>query len=159
MIPIKVTPTANGFTSTTPISFTVSGLPAHTTFMFNPPIVNPGNSTATTILAITTKARGAAPPSAPVDTPVSPFLRVLPVLWFATLLAALLAMLALRRTPQLRRYAAIVPLALLLVTGAVLAGCAGAAGTPAGPAQLTITATSGTLSQTTPANSVTLTVQ
>jgi hypothetical protein len=32
-------------------------------------------------------------------------------------------------------------------------------GTPAGPAQLTITATSGMMVQTTPANSVTLTVQ
>jgi outer membrane lipoprotein-sorting protein len=65
-----------------------------------------------------------------------------------------------RKAPQLRRYAAIVPLALLLVTGAVLAGCAGGkVGTPAGAAQLTITGTSGTMVQTTPTNSVTLTVQ
>jgi uncharacterized lipoprotein YbaY len=66
-------------------------------------------------------------------------------------------MFLLRRTPQLRRYAAIVPLALLLLTGAVLAGCAGQfTGTPKGAAPLVVTATSGTMSQT--AN-VTLTVQ
>jgi hypothetical protein len=106
-------------------------------------------------------ANGAVPPSAPVDTPVSPLLRLLPVLWLATMLAGLYAMSMTRRTPQLRRYAAIVPLVLLLVTGAVLAGCASGRknGTPTGAAQLTITATSGTLSQTTAANSVTLTVQ
>jgi hypothetical protein len=87
-------------------------------------------------------------------------LRILPVLWLAAVLAGLYAMQLLRRTPQRRRYAAAVPLALLLVTGVVLAGCAGGkSGTPAGVAQLTITATSGTLVQTTPANSVTLTVQ
>ena len=58
---------------------------------------------------------------------------------------------------QLRRYAAIVPLALLLFTGATLAACSGGMhGTPTGPVPLKITATSGTLSQT--AN-VTLTVQ
>lgn len=51
---------------------------------------------------------------------------------------------------KLRRYAALLPLVLLLITGAALAGCIGGkSGTPAGPAQLTITATSGTLSQTT----------
>jgi hypothetical protein len=158
-IPIKVTPTANGFNSTTPISFAVSGLPAHTTATFNPATTNPGTTVTTVTLMITTKARGAAPPTSPLDRPGTPLLRILPLLWLATLLAALLALLALRRTPQLRRYAAIVPLALLLVTGAVVAGCATAGGTPAGTSQLTVTATSGTLSQTTPANSVTLTVQ
>jgi len=107
-----------------------------------------------------TTARGAAPPSAPVDPPVSPLLRLLPALWLAAMLAGLYAMQLIRRNPVRRRYAAVVPLALLLVTGAILAGCAGGnVGTPAGAAQLTITATSGTMVQTTPANSVTLTVQ
>jgi len=158
MITITVTPSANGFSN--PVSFTVAGLPAHTTATFNPTTVTPSAGVQTTTLTIMTTARGAAPPSAPVDTPVSPLLRLLPVLWLAAILAGLYAMQLLRRTPQRRRYAAAVPLALLLVTGAVLAGCAGGkSGTPAGAAQLTITATSGTLVQTTPANSVTLTVQ
>jgi len=75
------------------------------------------------------------------------------------LLAGLYAMLVIRWIPQLRRYAAIVPLAILLITGAFMMGCASSGGTPAGTSQLTITATSGTLSQTTPASSVALTVQ
>jgi hypothetical protein len=160
MITITVTPTilANGFAN--PVSFTVAGLPAHTTATFSPATVTPNGAAATTTLTVMTTARGAAPPSAPVDTPWSPLVRLLPVLWLAAMLAGLYAMQLMRRTPQRRRYAAIVPLALLLVTGAVLAGCAGGKiGTPAGAAQLTITATSGTLSQATPANSVTLTVQ
>jgi hypothetical protein len=84
-------------------------------------------------------------------------LRLLPILWLAALLVGIYATRMARRVPQLRRYAAIVPLALLLVTGAVLAGCIGGkSGTPAGPAQLTITATSGSMQKTT---NVTLTVQ
>jgi uncharacterized lipoprotein YbaY len=80
-------------------------------------------------------------------------------MWMAALLVGLYAMFIIRRSPEreLRRHAAIVPLALLLLTGAVLAGCAGQmSGTPKGPAPLVITATSGTMSQST---NVTLTVQ
>jgi hypothetical protein len=159
MIQISVKPTANGFTNAV-TSFSVSGLPAHTTFSFSPTSVTPNGATVTTTLTVTTIARGEVPPTAPLDPPVSPLLRLLPVLWLAALLAGLYAMQAVRRTPQLRRYAAIVPLALLLISGAVLAGCAGGkTGTAAGTSQLSITATSGSISQTTPANSVALTVQ
>jgi hypothetical protein len=94
-----------------------------------------------------------------MNRPTSPVPRFLPVIWLAVLLAGVCARSIIRRNPQrqLRRYAAIVPLALLLFTGAMLAACSGAMhGTPTGPAPLKITATSGTLSQT--AN-VTLTVQ
>jgi hypothetical protein len=158
MITITVTPTTNGFTN--PVTFTVAGLPAHTTAAFSPTSVTPNGAAQTTTLTIMTAARGAAPPSAPVDPPVSPLLRLLPVLWLAAMLTGLYAMQLIRRNPLRRRYVAVVPLALLLVTGAILAGCSGAMmGTPAGPAQLTITATSGSMVQTTPANSVTLTVQ
>ncbi len=98
--------------------------------------------------------------SPPVDPPVLPRLRLLPVLWLAAMLAGLYALQLIRRTPLRRRYAAAVPVTLLLVSVAILAGCSGGRmGTPAGPAQLTITATSGTMVQTTPVNSVTLTVQ
>jgi hypothetical protein len=159
MIQISVKPTANGFTNAV-TSFSVSGLPAHTAFSFSPTSVTPNGATVTTTLTVTTIARGEVPPTAPLDPPVSPLMRLLPVLWLAALLAGLYAMSAVRRVPQLRRYAAIVPLALLLISGALLAGCAGGkTGTAAGTSQLSITATSGSMSQTTPANSVALTVQ
>jgi len=62
-----------------------------------------------------------------------------------------------RRTPRLRRYAAAIPLALILISGGVVAGCATAMkGTPTGTFQLNVTATSGSFSQST---SATLTVQ
>jgi apolipoprotein N-acyltransferase len=105
---------------------------------------------------IKTTAGGAAPPTSPMDQPQSPMLRFLMVSWIAALFAGLYATILIRRTPRLRRYAAIVPLALLLISGAVVAGCAGAQGTPKGSFPLTVTATSGTLSQSTQA---TLTVQ
>jgi apolipoprotein N-acyltransferase len=106
---------------------------------------------------ITTTKRSTAPPVSPIDQPLTPMLRMLLVSWIAALLTGLYAALLIRRTPRLRRYAAIVPLVLLLISGVVLAGCASAMnGTPVGTSQLTITATSGTLSQSTAA---TLTVQ
>ncbi len=155
MITITVTPTANGFAN--PVSFAVAGLPARTTSGFSPTTVTPSAGVQTTTLTITTKSNGAAPPSSPLNPTVSPLLRLLPALWLAAMLAGAYAMRMIRRAPQLRRYAAIVPLAFLLVTGAVLAGCAGGRnGTPVGNAPLTITATSGTLQQQT---TITLTIQ
>src|SRR5260370_8165434 len=76
----------------------------------------------TTTLTIMTTARGAVPPSAPVNIPVPPLTRLLPVLWLAAMLAGLAAMQLIRTLPQRRRYAAVVPLALLIFTGAVLPG-------------------------------------
>jgi hypothetical protein len=155
MIEIDVTPTVNGFTN--PVTFSVTGLPKNTSFVFVPTSVTPNAAVGKTVLQVTTKAGSVVPPSSPFERPPSPLLRLLPLVWLAALLAGVYAMFLLRRTPQLRRYAAIVPLALLLLTGAVLAGCAGQfTGTPKGAAPLVVTATSGTMSQT--AN-VTLTVQ
>jgi hypothetical protein len=156
MIEIDVTPTANGFTNA--VTFSVTGLPKNTSFVFVPTSVTPNGAVGKTILQVTTKAGSVVPPLSPFQRPPSPLLRLLP-LWITALLAGIYSMLLLRRTPQIhvRRYAAIVPLALLLLTGAVLAGCAGQfTGTPKGAAPLVVTATSGTMSQT--AN-VTLTVQ
>src|SRR5215472_7703512 len=153
---ITVTPTANGFTNA--VTFSVSGLPAHSgPPTFSPASVTPGSAPQTVTLTFPTTARGGVPPSAPVDPPTNPLLRMLPLMWLAALLFSIYAMRSVRRALQLRRFAMLVPLALLPVTGAVLSGCVGGKnGTPAGPAQLTVTATSGTLSQTT---NVTLTVQ
>jgi hypothetical protein len=157
-ITVTPTPLANGFAN--PVTFDVTGLPAHTSFTFSPTSVTPSAGAQTATLTIKTTARSGGPPLAPFELPKTPLLRLLPVMWLLALIAGIYAMLILRRTPRLRRYAAIVPLALLIVTGAALAGCSGAmVGTPAGPAQLTITATSGTMSQATPASSVVLTVQ
>jgi len=155
-IQITVTPTANGFTNA--VTFSVSGLPAHSgPPTFSPASVTPGSAPQTVTLTFPTTARGGVPPSAPVDPPTNPLLRMLPLMWLAALLFSIYAMRSVRRALQLRRFAMLVPLALLLVTGAVLSGCVGGKnGTPAGPAQLTVTATSGTLSQIT---NVTLTVQ
>jgi hypothetical protein len=152
-IPITITPTTNGFPNQ--VTFSVMGLPAHTTL--TPLMVTPGSTKSTVNLTIVTTSRSAAPPVSPMDQPLTQMLRFLLISWIATLLAGLYAALLIRRTPRLRRYVAIVPLALLIVSGVVLAGCASAMkGTPAGTSQLTVTATSGTLSESTPA---TLTVQ
>jgi apolipoprotein N-acyltransferase len=138
--------------------FSVTGLPARAALV--PLTVTPGNAKTTYNLMITTVAGSAAPPSVPMDRHLPPVVRFLLLTWIAALLAGLAAMFVIRRTPQLRRYAAIVPLALLLVSGVVLAGCAGhMTGTPVGSSNLVVTATSGTFSQSTAANSVVLTVQ
>jgi hypothetical protein len=149
-IPIMIKPTANGFANSVTVS--VTGLPMHTTAMSV--TVTPGNTTQTVNLMIMTKSNGAVPPSSPVDPP-APWLRMLFSFWLFALLAGVYATLQLRRMPQLRRYAALVPIALLLLAGALLVGCASASGTPRGNSQLNVTATSGTLSQST---NVTLTV-
>ncbi|HTT32335.1 MAG TPA: hypothetical protein VMH48_01925, partial [Methylomirabilota bacterium] len=154
-ITVTVTPSANGFANA--INFAVTGLPKHATATFNPTSLTPGTKQGTTTLTITTTANGEMPPSTPFDSPSTPLQRLLPVLWLAALLAGAYAMRLTRRVPQLRRYAAIVPLALLLITGAVMAGCVGQKnGTPTGNYPLAVTGTSGTMSQS--AN-VTLTVQ
>jgi hypothetical protein len=146
-IPVILKPTANGFANS--VTFTVSGLPAHTAL--TPISITPGSTQQTVNLVITTKAEGAPPPSSPVNPPSPLVLRLMFSFWLAALLAGLYAALVIRRTPRLRRYAAVVPLALLLLTGALIVGCAGMGGTPHGTSTLTITATSGTLSQTTSA--------
>jgi hypothetical protein len=151
-IPIVIKPSANGFANQ--VTFSVSGLPAHATFQALS--VTPGNTQQTVNLMISTVAGGAVPPTSPMDHRLPPLLRFLLVTWIAALLAGLYAARLIRRTPRWRPYAAVIPLALLLISGAVLAGCAGMQGTPKGNSQLTITATSGTVAESTQA---TLTVQ
>jgi hypothetical protein len=80
-------------------------------------------------------------------------------MWLVALLAGLYAKFLLRGKPQrqLQMYVMKLPLVMLIVTVAVLAGCGNQThGTPKGAATLSITATSGTFSQNT---MVTLTVQ
>jgi hypothetical protein len=153
---ITIKPTTNGFAN--PITFAVTGLPAHTTATFVPASVTPGATQITTTLKVMTIANGSAPPP---PTRMPPPSRTLPLLalWLTALFACLYGWRFLRNTERTRRYAVLAPLLLLLVTGGVLAGCSGPVnhnGTPVGTSPLTVTATSGTLSQTT---TVTLTVQ
>jgi len=154
-ITITVTPTANGFAN--PVMLSVSGLPARSTGSFSQTSVTPSPNAVTSTLTITTTAGSELPPTQIDRRPGNPLLRIVPLLWLVALLVGIYTTRSVRRAPQLRRYAMFIPLALLLLTGGLLAGCIGGkSGTPTGPAPLTITATSGTLTQTT---NVTLTVQ
>jgi len=150
-IPIIVGPSANGFANQ--VTFSVSGLPRGAALV--PLTITPGNSSNTYQVMITTKANGAVPPTPPTRAPKWPLFRPLLGMWILALMAGLYGMGAIRKTPRLRRYAFLVPLSLLLVSG-VLAGCAASmGGTPVGNSVLTVTATSGSMSQNT---QVTLTV-
>jgi len=155
-VTITVTPTANGFTNA--VAFSVSGLPAHTTSTFSLPTVTPGNTAQTSTLTITTLAGGAAPPSAPVGRPNLPRFGPWLLLWALAMMMGMgiYTMVKFRQKPRLRRYAAMIPLLLVLVSAGVVAGCSGSPGTPKGPAQITVTATSGSMSQNA---TFTLTVQ
>ncbi len=155
-VTITVTPTSlvNGFTNA--VSFTVSGLPLHTTYTFSQASVTPGTSAATTTLNITTIAGGAAPPSGPLGRPNLPRFGPWLLLWAIAMMMGIYTMFKFRRTPGLSRYAALIPLILLLVSLGVVAGCTGSPGTPKGPVPITVTATSGSMTQSA---TFTLTVQ
>lgn len=162
-IQLTVTPGAKGFTNA--VGLSVSGLPANTTATLSPTSVTPNGASATATLTILTTARGAAapPPSSPRNMPLPPWLMPALALCLAALLAGRFMAPQLRSSPSARRYAAIVPLVLLLIAGGVLSGCSGITagpkntnGTPPGTSQLTVSATSGTMAQNA---TVTLTVQ
>ena len=157
VIPITITPSANGFAN--PVVFSVTGLPKDAAL--TPLTVTPGLTKSTVNLMITSMASSSAPPSSPMDRPLPPTVRFLLISWLAALLVGIYGAILIRRTPRLRRYAVLVPLALLLISGGVLAGCSSLSmkGTPVGSYPLSVTATSGTFAQSTPAGSVTLTVQ
>jgi len=152
-IPIVITPSANGFANSA--TFSVTGLPAHSSLV--PLNVTPGNAKTTVNVMIMTTANSAAPPASPTDRPLPPLVRFLLISWLVALLTGVYLMRLLRRAPRFRRYAAVIPLALLLLSVGVIGGCASLMkGTPKGSSPLTIVLTSGSFSQSTPA---TLTVQ
>jgi len=126
------------------VTFSVTGLPGASTGAFNPTSFARGTNGGNTTLTIATTKRGAMPP---LRSPRPP--RPNPLLW---LLAAVLAMMSytlLRRGLRTRRLALYLPLALLLLSAAFVAGCAGPAGTPVGTSTLTVTATSGGVAHST----------
>ena len=98
-----------------------------------------------TTLTLTTKARsgGSSTPAPPSHGPISGG-------WMVTSLLALFAMVTLRKGLRMQRFAYL-PLALLLLSAAIISGCSSmATGTAAGNYNVTVAATSGSYSQSTP---------
>ncbi len=150
---------ANGFTGS--VSLACSGLPAGTTCSFSPSSINvTGTTTAQTTLTISSSTTY-TPPTGYAAKAVAPPKHSGRGIAAATAmpLAAFVLLGAVRR----RRFLAMLPIVLLgLVVAAGVAGCSSKGGgptavpTPTGTSQVTVTATSGTISQTT---AISLTVQ
>ena len=148
VIQIMVTPTANGFPN--PISFSVSGLPAGTTASFNPAMLTPNGAAAITSLTLTSGSSTASQRNASTGISSSRQLKPLLAMWILAILGWLYLWLRSRALPLMKRDAALALFALILLTGCVLSGCAlGVTSSPStNTSQLTVTATSGTLTQT-----------
>jgi uncharacterized repeat protein (TIGR01451 family) len=153
---ITATPGPGGFPSA--ITFSAAGLPSASSATFTPPSVTPGASAGTTVLSITTTARGALPPDHNAPRTIPQF-----AWWSFALATILLGLILFGGSGQRRRLtpATFAAVAILLVIG--IAGCGGGggttpppSGTPAGTSTITVTATSGSIVHTT---NVTLIVQ
>jgi trimeric autotransporter adhesin len=147
-LPITVAPTGNGFAN--PITFTISGLPSGISASFNPTSVTPDAKPATTTLTISDGATAASRAKSQLGLfggGITPRLLLLCVI-------ALLAWVGFemrgRSIPQMRRYATVGLFVFMLFAGSVLGGCAlGVTSSPSHEtSQLTVTATSGTMTQT-----------
>ncbi len=149
VVQLTVAPSANGFAN--PILFTVSGQPAGNTASFKPTSVTPNGKSAVTVLTISGVGFVNVRPSPDVHLPASPQVPPSLGLSIAALLGCLFAGTWIRRVPQLKRYEAVVFLALILVAGTVLTSCGDTSGTGspgATTSHLTVTAKSGTMTQT-----------
>jgi hypothetical protein len=149
---ITLTPVGARFDNA--ISFACSGLPALSRCSFSPTSVKPGSSATTTTLSIQTNTTALAPPMAHRG-PAAPGTRV----WsgMPRLLALLLLFLMMGFAPSRRRALAVLAAGLLVV--ATWAACGGGGGggggggppppsTPTGDFNVTVTASSGSLSHT-----------
>lgn len=113
----------------------------------NPPKIMAGIPSGSTTLTINTTAGGALPPLAQKPDP-----RLFYPLWLGAVALALLRLASRHRQLLQPRLAFYLPLALLLLAVAFIAGCGGGggmAGTPKGPSTVTVTSTSGAVSKTT----------
>jgi hypothetical protein len=146
-IQIGVTPTANGFANL--VSFSVTGLPANVTASFNPKTITPNGKAVSAVLTLTSAASAAAKPSSSTGMPAWKLSPVTLGLWLMILLGGAYAGIEIRKTPRLRTHSAIVTISLVVLMG-LLQGCAttGSSATSPGTSQLTISATSGTLTRT-----------
>jgi hypothetical protein len=144
---ITVTPTGNGFANS--VTFSISGLPSGVTSLFSPSSVTPDAKPATTMLTITDggAAVSRANSQAGISGGMAPTLLLLLVIallaWFGIQMRG-------RSIPQMRRYATVGLFVFMLFAGSVLGGCAlGVTSSPGSrTSQVTVTATSGTLTQT-----------
>jgi hypothetical protein len=146
MIQITATPTANGFTN--PISFSVSGLPSGGLASFNPTMLTLNGVAKPTMLTITSGSTAIARRSSGAGGSVT-LLQQLLATWLVVIIGWLFLRLQVRAIPLMKRYTALALLALILLTGGILGGCAlGVTSSPStNTSELTVTATSGTLSQ------------
>jgi hypothetical protein len=147
MIQITATPTTNGFTN--PVSFNISGLPAGASASFNPSMLTLNGTAKPTMLTITSGSSAVSRQSAGTNGSGS-LLEPLLMTWIVAILGWLYLRLQIRAIPLTRRYSALALLALVLLVGGILDGCAlGVTSSPStNTSQLTVTATSGTLTQT-----------
>jgi uncharacterized protein (TIGR03118 family) len=141
---------SNGFTGM--VSLACAGLPSGATCTFSPASVNvTGTATANTTLTISTGAIGYMAKQTAMRTQNGVGVAAAAM----TPLAALMLFFAVRRRSKLLMLLPIAIVAVVVATG--VAGCGGASGgggttpgtTPSGTSQVTITATSGTISKTT----------
>jgi hypothetical protein len=146
-IQIMATPTAHGFPNA--ISFSVSGLPAGSTATFNPVILTPNGNATPTMLTITDGASAVTRRSAGAHISGGMMLPLL-AMWIVAIVGWLYLRLQVHAIPIMKRYAALALVALMLLTGSVLGGCALSVNTSpnTSTSQLTVTATSGTFTQT-----------
>jgi hypothetical protein len=146
MIKITATPTANGFTNS--ISFSVSGLPVGASASFNPIMLTLNGVAKPTMLTITNGSPAVAQRGSGIGGSMR-LLQPLMATWFVAILGWLYLRLQGRAIPLTKRYSALALFALMLVAGGILGGCAmGVNSTSANTSQVTVTATSGTLTQT-----------
>jgi sugar lactone lactonase YvrE len=139
----------NGATFPAAINLTVTGLPAGATATFSPASIPAGAGATTVTLTVT------VPATAAVQLPPNPFRSSSSRL----ALGLILLPIALLRRRNLRNLSRLASILLLLLGGAVLAGvsgCGGSSGPPPQTYNLTVTATSGALSNST---ALTLTVE
>src|SRR5712692_6285532 len=114
---------AVGGTLANDVTFSLTGLPPASTGAFNPPSFLRGTNGGTSVLTISTTARSAMPP---MQKPRPP--RPNPLLWLLAVVLALMSSLLLRRGFRTRRLAVYLPLALLVLAVAFIAGCGGGGG-------------------------------
>ncbi|MGB9245149.1 MAG: hypothetical protein WCC03_17495, partial [Candidatus Acidiferrales bacterium] len=147
VVQITVTPTAKGFPN--PISFSISGLPSGTTASFNPAMLTPNGSATVTTLTLTSGSSTASRRGANVWGGTR-LLQPLLAMWILAILGWFYLRLQTRRGLVMKRYVAFALFALIILTGSTLSGCAlGVTSAPStDTTQLTVRATSGTLTQT-----------